>query len=98
MNEHYEIQGRVVERHEGVIVRDEARRADRDSLDAAREVAATFLADGLVTWIFEVRWQPGRTTPTYMMVDRLRPTETRPSYRTLSLRAVVDRDRERRAA
>lgn len=55
MNQRYEIQCRVIERHEGVILRDEARRAERDSIDAAKEVAATFLADGLVTWIFEVR-------------------------------------------
>lgn len=98
VEQRYEIQGRVIERHEGVILRDEARRAGRDSLDAAKEVAATFLADGLVTWIFEVQWEPDRTTPTYMMVDRLQPTEPRSSRRTRSLRAVVDPERERRAA
>ncbi len=98
MNERYEIQGRVVERRGREILRDEARRAERDSLDAAKDVAATFLADGLTTWIFEVRWEPGRTTPTYTMVDRLRPTQTGSSRRTPTLRAVVGRDRGRRAA
>lgn len=98
MNQRYEIQGRVVEWHEGVILRDEARHAERESLDAAKEVAATFLADGLMTWIFEVRWEPGQTTPTYTMVDRLRPTETRSLRRTPSLRAVVDPERGMRAA
>lgn len=98
MEQRYEIQGRVVERHKGVIVRDEARRAERDSLDSAKDVATTFLADGLMTWIFEVRWEPGQTTPTYTMVDRLRPAETRSSRQMPALRAVADRDRGRRAA
>ena len=98
MEQRYEIQGRVVERHKGVIVRDEARRADRETLDAAQEVATTFLADGLTTWIFEVRWEPGQTTPTYTMVDRLRPAEARSSRGMPTLRAVTDRDRGRRAA
>ncbi len=98
MKQPYEIQGRVVERHKGVICRDEARRAERDTLDAATESAATFLADGLTTWIFEVRWEPGRTTPTYTMVDRFRPSTARSSPRIPSLRAVAVRDRGRRAA
>ena len=98
MKQRYEIQGRVVERHKGVICRDEARRAERDTLDAAKEIAATFLADGLTTWIFEVRWEPGQTTPTYTIVDRLRPSTTPSSPRTPSLRAVAVRDRGRRAA
>lgn len=84
MDQRYEIQGRVVERHEGVIVRDEARRAEPDSLEAVNEVATTFLADGLMTWIFEVQWEAGRTTPTDTMVNRFRPT--RSSHRTPSLR------------
>ena len=84
--------GRREARPRRVILRDEARRAERESLDAAREVAATFLVDGLVTWIFEVRWEPGRTTSTYTMVDRLRPTEPRSSRRMPTLPAVADRD------
>jgi hypothetical protein len=97
VNQRYEIQGRVVEWHQGVILRDEARRAGRDSLDAAKEAAATFLADGLVTWIFEVRWEPGRATPTYTMVYRRRPTDTQSSRRSSSPRSVVGLQRERRA-
>ena len=97
MNQRYEIQGRIVERRDGVILRDEARRAGRDSIDAAREVAATYLADGLVTWIYTVRWEPGRTTPTYTKVDCRRPTDVRPSRRTPSPHAAVGAQQERQA-
>ncbi len=98
MTDRYEIQGRIVERHGGVIVRDEARRAGRDSLAAAREVAATFLADGLVTWIFEVRREPGRTAPSYTMVDRTWPTAAKPPGRNPAIRTTARRVRESRAA
>lgn len=98
MGQRYEIQGRIVERRKGVILRDEARRDDRDSLDAARAVARTYLADGLVTWIFTVRWEPGRSTPTYELVDRLDPTEELPERRTPSPRPVGGPARGGRAA
>jgi hypothetical protein len=98
VTERYEIQGRIVERHAGVILRDEARRASRDSLAAAREVAATFLADGLVTWIFEVRWEPGRTTPSYTMVDRAWPITAKPPSRNPAIRVTARPMTEGRAA
>ncbi|WP_300015832.1 hypothetical protein [Pseudonocardia sp.] len=95
MSERYEIQGRVVEWRGGVVLRDEARRDARDSLDAAKQVAAKYLADGLVTWIFLVRWEPGRTTPTYTLVSRSRPSSLAPSCRIATARATVG---SRRAA
>lgn len=97
VEERYEIQGRVVERRGRVILRDEARREGRDSLDAARQVAATYLADGLVTWIFLVRWEPDRSTPTYTLVSCSRPSDVSPPCRITTPRASA-RSRQARSA
>jgi len=81
MGDRYEIEGRVVEWRAGMVVRDESRHATAGSIDAATAVARSFVDDGMVTWVFAVRWERGRVAPTYHTVEHLNPTEPRPSGR-----------------
>lgn len=77
MDERYEIHGRIIERRSGVILRDETRLASAETLDAAGATARTFADDGMVVWVFEVRWETGRVGPTYRTVARHQPTPQR---------------------
>jgi|GEM_PF-3501538 len=67
----YEIQGRMIERAAGKVVRDEVRLASRDSIEAATQEARAFTEAGFTAWIFEVR--PGIPTPHYELLQRTRP-------------------------
>jgi hypothetical protein len=81
MKNHFAIQGRLIERRNGVRVRDDVRLARADTHDDATRVADTFSADGFTVWIYRV--EAGSTTqPVYRSVDVLEPAPSAGRPRT----------------
>lgn len=76
MNGAFHVQGRLVERHGSVVVRDEARRVDAASRDEAFRTAALLRGDGFTVWVWAV--DPSTTPATWDLVERMeqpRPAE-----------------------
>ncbi len=86
MRGHYEIQGRVIERAGGAVIRDEVRLSTCDSNEEAVRTARAFVADGFTTWIFLVEPGSGHM-PVYQLLDTLRPV-ARPVPRSERLHRV----------
>lgn len=70
----YQIQGRLIERAAGKVVRDEVRNASSDSIEEATWKARAFTEAGFTTWIFEV--SPGGLSPQYVLLQQTRPVQT----------------------
>jgi hypothetical protein len=66
----FEIQARVLERHDGVRIRDEVRLATANTLEGAARAAHTFAAVGFTVWIFAVDRSTSRRR-SYRLVERL---------------------------
>lgn len=71
MTDRFHLQGRLIERHGPVVVRDEARRVDTDSRDEASRMAAALVGEGFTVWVWAVgaRAAPGA----WELVERLDP-------------------------
>lgn len=59
MNPRLEIQGRLIARRDGVIVRDEVRHATALDLVEAQRVARDLVTEGFTVWVFAVEVGPG---------------------------------------
>jgi hypothetical protein len=75
----FHVQGRLIERHGPVIVRDETRRVDAESRDEALRIAQVLGSDGFTVWVWAV---DSRSAPAeWNLVDRIdppRPTAHQP--------------------
>lgn len=72
MNEWYEIQARLLQRRNGLVVRNESRLARARTQDEAMHAATAWVAEGFTVWIFRV--EPGDgVRPVYHQVQRLQP-------------------------
>jgi hypothetical protein len=72
MSERYEIQARLLQRRDGLVVRNESRLARADTLAEAIRAAKGWSADGFTVWIYRV--DPGDgIRPIYHSVERLEP-------------------------
>lgn len=87
----YEIQGRLLERSDGRVIRDEVRHASSDSIEEAKRQAQTFTKAGFTVWIFEVR--PGGLSPQYELLQRIRPLQAEASPPSTSAIGEVIEDR-----
>jgi hypothetical protein len=77
MSERYEIQARLLQRRDGLVVRNESRLARADTLAEAKRAAKGWSADGFTVWIYRV--EPGDgVRPVYHSVERLEPNSAVP--------------------
>ena len=72
MTTQFEVQARIVERRDGVRIRDDVRLATATTLDHAITSARTFAADGYTVWIFSVERSTSRA-PLYRLIERVNP-------------------------
>ena len=66
----FSVQGRVIVRRHGRIVRDEARTSEVSTLDEATRAARDLAAEGFTAWVFERRDGAG-VAPVYTLVERM---------------------------
>jgi hypothetical protein len=66
----FSVQGRVIVRRHGRIVRDEARSSEVSTRAEASSAARDLAAEGFTAWVFELRDGAG-VTPVYTLVERL---------------------------
>jgi hypothetical protein len=77
MSERYEIQARLLQLRDGLVVRNESRLARTDILAEAKRAAKGWSADGFTVWIYRV--EPGDgVRPVYHSVERLEPDSAAP--------------------
>ncbi len=72
MKPRFEIQGRLIERRDGVRIRDEVRRASAQSHEEAVRLAIALRADGFTVWIYRVEAGSG-SEPVYRSVGMFEP-------------------------
>jgi hypothetical protein len=81
MSERYEIQARLLQRRDGLVVRNESRLARAYTLAEAKRAARDWSADGFTVWIYRV--DPGDgVRPNYHSVQRLEPGSATPGPST----------------
>jgi hypothetical protein len=81
MSERHEIQARLLQRRDGLVVRNESRLARTDTLAEAIRAAKGWSAEGFTVWIYRV--DPGDgVRPVYHSVERLEPSSATPGPTT----------------
>ncbi len=71
MTDRYEVQARLRQSRNGLLVRDESRTSRADTLADARRLAGELVEQGFTVWVYAVA--AGGVRPVYRSVQTLRP-------------------------
>lgn len=71
ISDRFEVQARLRESRDGLLVRDETRLARTDTRDDAQRVARQLVGHGFTVWIYSV--EVGGIRPLYRSIQTLRP-------------------------
>lgn len=74
MTPHYSVQARLIERRQGVVVRDETRLDTAAVLEDAVQAGRRRAADGFTVWIYRVE-DTGGGPPKYLTVETIKPDD-----------------------